>query len=252
MDKQRFEIPYPDEKEMQMEISMILEKGLDPKTSFGTYLMNMYRNIGLRHLFHDWTEILYTLVIALFLLGAMGIGVMEWVPADQLNIYTFIFIGSPLTYFTFAYLFFLNQKQKATYEVEMTCKYNLHQLAAFRMLVFSLFSLMVNGVIILLIAAQKEINVLYAFLISSSALFLFAMAFLYVQLHMKSRQAKWTVACVWVVGNVTAAFYSKDVYQLLLQHIPFYLYGIITVGAAILYIRSLKGLLFSTRMKGLI
>ncbi|MBM7553103.1 hypothetical protein JOC33_002001 [Thalassobacillus pellis] len=252
MNKERIDIPYPDEDSIQMEINTIIAKGLNPKASFGSYLAAIYRSVGFRHLFHDWTEILYTLFITLFVLAVTSMSVMEWIPVEKLNIYTFIFIGSPITYFVFAYVFFVNQKQKATYEVEMTCKYNLHQLAAFRMLVFSVLSMLINSVIILSISLHKSLDILHAFLLSSSALFLFALAFLYVQLHMKSFQAKLTVTGMWVLGNILVSIHSVEFYEAFLQQIPFYIYGLIGIVAAGLYIRSLKGLLFAIRMKGLV
>ncbi|WLD94671.1 hypothetical protein [Alkalihalobacillus sp. AL-G] len=245
-------IPYPDEETISKEVRTIVADGLDPKASFWSYLVTMYRHVGFRHVFHDLTEILFTLFVLVAVLLTFGLSISDWVELENINLYTAIFIWSPITYAVMAYLFIFNQKQKPSYEVEMTCKYNLHQLAAFRMLAFSVISMIMNGVLIYFLMIQQELNYFYAILLSSTSLFVFAVVFLLVQLHAKSPQPKLMIASGWVIGNLVVSYYSTEFYLNFLTHIPFYVYGVIAVSSIVLYYKKLNELLFATRMKGLI
>ncbi len=251
MNKNFQDIPYLNKESMQAEIQMILQKGLDPKVSFWSYLVTMYKQVGLRFMFKDIVEILYTLIIACTVIGAFILSSTKVVDVHQINLYTVIFIWSPITYFVMAYLFFIKQKRKPTYEVEMTCKYNLHQLAAFRMLVFSVISMIMNGLFIYVLLMDNEFSFFYSLLLSSSSLFLFALLFLYVQLHAKSRMSKYVLFFGWIVMNLIASYFSSEIYLFVLKQIPIYIYGVIAIASVVLYVKSLKGLLVLRKMKGL-
>ena len=60
MSKHRVEIDFPDEIIIESQIQKIVSEGIIPRESFYRYLKNMYRKIGLRHIFHDATEIAFT------------------------------------------------------------------------------------------------------------------------------------------------------------------------------------------------
>ena len=252
MSKERYEVPIPEEKFIDEEIQLILRKGLDPKASFWSYLVGMYKQVGLKFIFRDFAEILFTIVIAMVAASALIVGAAETPMMREINLYTLIFAWSPMTYLVMAYLFFMIQKKKPAYEVEMTCKYNLHQMSALRMLVFSIISMIVNGLIISLLMLEHKVNFLYALLLSSSSLFLFALAFLYVMLRTHSGLSKLILFVGWMGGNLLASYYSHEYYLHVLKQIPFYVYGIIVVTGLVLYVKNLKRLLFSRNMKGLI
>ncbi|GAA0433362.1 hypothetical protein GCM10008983_07500 [Lentibacillus halophilus] len=246
------DIPFLNESSKQREISTIITNGLDPKASFWSYLANMYKQVGFRFMFKDFAEILFTLLISIVIVLAFILSSMDYMDTQNVNLYTIIFIWSPVTYLLMAYLFFLNQKKKTTYEVEMTCKYNLHQLAAFRMLAFSVVSMIINGLFIYALNFQHDLNFLYAFLLSSSSLFLFALIFLYVQLHTKTRASKIILLTIWLSSNLLASYYNTNLYMNVLQQIPFYVYGVMAIVSIILYVKNLKEMLLVKKMKGLI
>ncbi|NBJ70698.1 MULTISPECIES: hypothetical protein [Clostridia] len=244
------DIPYLDEKSLQKEISAIITNGLDPKVAFWSYLATIYKQIGLKFLFKDFIEILFTFLITLVIGSAFILSTIDYIHVRNVNLYTIVFIWSPMTYMVMAYLFFVNQKQKTTYEVEMTCKYNFLQLAAFRMLMFSAISMLMNGLFIYALILQYELNFFYAFLLSSTSLFLFAVLFLYVQFHTRTHVSKIILLIVWLGSNLLASYYSMSFYMNFLKQIPFYVYGIIAIVAIVFYLKSLKGLLFTQKMKG--
>lgn len=250
MKNNAWEMPFLDETSRQNEVSAIIHHGLDAKASFWSYLAAMYKQVGLRIMFKDFAETLFTLLLAMVVVLAITVGSMGFFDIGHVNVYTVIFIWSPLTYLAMVCLFFFHQRQKLTYEVEMTCKYNIPQLAAFRMLMFSIVSMIINGLFIYAFVFQQELNVGYAFLLSSSSLFLFALAFLYVQLHTKTRASKIILFVIWLAGNLLASYYNTNLYMSVLKHIPFSVYGMITVVSLVFYVKNLKGLLRIKKVKG--
>ncbi|WP_273130880.1 hypothetical protein [Bacillus weihaiensis] len=251
MKKTSMKVPFPDEETIQQEIQFIVSKGLDPKPSFWSYLSSLYRQVGFRYLFRDATEILFTFILAAIVLIALFMSMTDLVKLEKINVYTFIFICSPVSFAVLAYFFFIHTKQKPTYEVEMTCKYNLHQIAAFRMLVFAVVSLITNGVLLSFFILQERFHYLFAFLLSSSALFLFAIVLLFAQLHVKSKAIRNVLFFLWVGVNLFCSYYSNEVYVFVLNKIPYYVYGIITLSGLIIYIEKVKKLLFTKNVRRL-
>ncbi|KAA0546896.1 hypothetical protein FZW96_12945 [Bacillus sp. BGMRC 2118] len=243
-------IPFPDEDTIQKEIQFIISTGMVKSTKFWPFLFNMYRQVGIRHIFHDLSEILFSAFISVIVLGALGVQLFGLLPVHSVNLYTIIFIGSPVTYAVLVFLFFIRKKESPNFEVEMTCKYNFHQLSAFRMLVFSLFSLVVNVVLLYMISLQLDMNLLYSFLLSSTSLFLFAVSFLYVELQMKDGIKRGVAMIGWVLANLILLFGSNEFYYYLLQHVPFYVLAMIMIVSIYLYVNHLKKLLVSPNRKG--
>ncbi|WP_240378180.1 hypothetical protein [Bacillus piscicola] len=252
MSRKKPHIPFPNEKVMEREIEAIISRGLDPTPSFGRYLLTMYRQIGFRYIFRDATEIAFTLFLSIIILTFLSISVGNYAAFEQGNLYTWIFGWSPALYMIMAYFFFMNKKQSPIYEVEMTCKYNMYQLAAFRMLFFGLVAMLMNGFMIFLIASEYQLNFYFAFILSTTSLFLFATLFLYAQLKMKSLISKLAVIAGWGLINMFLSYFSSEVYQTILQQIPFYVYGVISICGFILYYKHLKKLTVYARAKGVV
>src|SRR5699024_9044638 len=84
--------------------------------------------------------------LSILIFSVMSVG--EYESAHDKSIYAFIFTSSPIMYLAMSLFSFLNAKQNGTYGLEMTCKYDMYQVAAFRMLVFSVISILINLVFI--------------------------------------------------------------------------------------------------------
>ncbi|NLY45064.1 MAG: hypothetical protein GX053_03620 [Tissierella sp.] len=252
MSKDRLEIEYPDDAMIESQIQMIISQGIKPKESFYSYLKKMYRQIGLRHIFHDATEIAFTFFIAISILLFITIGaVRESGVADE-SIYSFIFITSPMIYLTMALVSFVNTKFNGTYELEMTFKFNIYQLAAFRMLIFSIISILVNTMMIYLVAIiNRQMDFLMALMISTTSLFIFSIIFLYGMMKRNTAIKKHLIIGGWILSNLFLTIYSKEFYNTLLIHVPIYVYLLVITGCIYVYIKNLKKLMFSTDLGGI-
>ncbi|MBU3127227.1 hypothetical protein [Clostridium tagluense] len=246
-------IDFPDDSTIKFQINSIVTKGLNPQQSFYSYVKNMYKQIGIRNLFHDITEIVFAVVIILSVL--VFISISSNIPKNIENgsIYSFIFVFSPILYLVISLVSFINTKQKDTYDIEMTCKYNIYQLAAFRMLVFSVFCITFNiSFLYLLSALYKQINFLQAFMISVTSLLLFSITFLYIIFKMHSKFTVYFVIFAWVIINLGVAIFSTEIYNMFLNEIPIYIYLVVTVTCSCVYINNLKKLITFKNIKGVI
>ncbi|RXZ79046.1 hypothetical protein EBB07_24660 [Paenibacillaceae bacterium] len=238
-------IDYPDDAAVALQVQSIVAAGLVRQPSFLTSLKTMHTQLGFKYLFRDWTEIVFVLLLCCAAYGFIGAELFVYsrhFSIDQL--YSFLFILSPLLYLVTAALFFINKRTRDTYDVEMSCKYNIYQLAAFRMLVFSVFGMIVNALgIFVLAAVNHDINPLFALALSGASLFLFANLFLYVLLRIRSRLARNSLIAGWLVFNLSAASLSSSVYLQVLTSIPTFVYMIITFAGVALYCRHLKRLI---------
>lgn len=244
MTKAKLEIDFPDDRLIHSQIQKIVSEGIKPKESFLGYLKTMYHRIGLKYLFHDVTEIAFTFILVISVLLIMYLGAADYLSIHEGNIYTFIFICSPLLYLALALVSFVNSKHKDTYTIEMTCKHNIYQLAAFRMLVFSIVSMIANALLIFLMTlVYYHISIVTAFMISTTSLFLFSILFLYGMVKIHTRLIHLLLSAGWLSGNVLLLRYSKEFYDLLLVNTPTYVYLGILIGCIYIYIRNLNKLI---------
>ncbi|MGM8365429.1 hypothetical protein ACLIBG_08075 [Virgibacillus sp. W0181] len=252
MKKDKFYIDFPDEQTIHEQINYIVSTGMPVKISFFSYLKQMYKQIGLKFIFRDAMELFYitVLLVAVFVYFSFK---AEFLHQLDGKIHAWIFIFSPIIYLTLSVLSLYKLKQNNTYEVEMTCKYNVFQLAAFRMLVFSLICLGINGIIIgVLSVSYQKINFLQAFSLSTVSLFLFSTAFLFALTKMQSNFTKYSFIFGWLAINFLFVFYSKEVYKTILINIPMYIYiGFVAVFVW-LYIKNLKKLITYRNSEGVV
>jgi hypothetical protein len=134
----------------------------------------------------------------------------------------------------------------------MTCKYNVYQLAAFRMFMFSIFAMLANGVIIFWLATEFSIHFPFAFLLSVASLFLFAAAFLYVLLYVPTKSGKIALFISWIAANLFLSYMNSYVYQAFLLNVPYFIYIIIGMAAMYIYVHQLKLFFVKTNIKGVL
>lgn len=252
MKKEKLTIDYPDEQTIKSQIELIISKGVTKPKSFPKYLREMYQQLGFRYLFRDATELIFVVLLAVsvFLFGAFQAIENEM---QVSKMYSFIFILSPILYILIATLFLVNVSRKSTFEVEMTCKYHVFQLAAFRMLVFSIVSVLINICLIIFLSMIIHTFKLFeALLISISSLSVFATIYLYVLQKFKSRFASYVMIAGWLMINFIPAVYSLEFYTFVLSQIPIYLYVVVSLGCLFVYLFRLKKFITFRNIEGVL
>ncbi|MGL4912666.1 MAG: hypothetical protein ACRC3Y_09570 [Romboutsia sp.] len=235
---ENFNIEMPDDFEIKQQINIILDKGLHEKQSFYSYIKIMYKNIGIKNLFHDLSELIFigVLLISILAFGIIRININGQIMLEQ--IYTFIFIISPLFYLVTNLFSFISIKENNTYEMEMVCKYNLYQVSSLRMLVFSVLSILINSVV--LIGLYNKIDIMRGIMISITSVFLFSSILLYAVVKLNSPIRRYIVIGGWVLINLIFIQLSVNEYSMVLQNIPIVVYLGVSFVCIYAYISNIK------------
>lgn len=249
MDKEKFHIPFPDERTIQNQIDQIVAASVKPRESFFTYLKSMYQQVGIKHLFSDRSELMFILFTMITLLSIFFTNA-ELERARVEDVYAFIFLISPVLFISFSVYTYSNKVINATYDVEMACKYNVYQIIAFRMLVFSVIATLVNLLAIFFIAAvYDDIQFMRAIMISITGLFTFSIIFLYTLMKRHSTVIAAITIVGWIIGNLLLKILDDTLYNGILVNLPLFIYAIILIGSITFYIHLLKRLVHFRRTK---
>ncbi|NLP52598.1 hypothetical protein [Bacillus sp. RO1] len=251
MERERFKIEYPTEVEMKGQIESIIKKGLQKKQSFPAFLHEMYRHIGWRYVFRDATEVSFLTVIMMSLLVFVLYGFNG--NAMNTQLYSLIFTLSPMFYFVIASTLLVHARMKPAFELEMTFKYHVFQLAAFRMLVFSVIGLGLNVVLMTIISEMfSSIHIMEALMLSLCSLSIFGSIHLYSMQKRKGKLVSYVWFSAWIVGNGTLVMFDSIAYSLFLSSVPVYVYAILITLSVYFYIRNLKRLITFRNVEGVL
>lgn len=203
----------------------------------------MYQQVGIKHLFSDRSELTFILITAITLLILFFIR-PDPATAQMEDLYAFIFLISPVLFIVLSIYTYTNKITNATYEVEMVCKYNVFQIIAFRMLVFSVITILVNSLTIFFIVRVYDyIQFFRAFMISTSGLFIFSVVFLYILMRRRTKVVATVMIFAWLIGNLLLRFMNNKLYSDILVNLPLFIYGIIIIISIFIYINFLKRLI---------
>jgi hypothetical protein len=226
----------PHEKDQAIEY--ILSKGLTRPKSLWRHLVDMYRAIGLRHLFLDTVQ--PALMAAAFMAGFVALNPL---PPEQYR-HAALFAAAPV-FFIFAVLLTeaAERRNGALYELKMTCKYTLLQITAFRLLGFSL-----AGTVLCTLAGLSggfpDVHAFFrALSLSLCSLFLCSFQSLFV---MRRFNRKWIHAApvlLWAAIGVLPAWLFGRQWESFLTRIPVAVTLTIAAVSFALFLRELKTLI---------
>ena len=248
MDKKKFTIPLPDEHIIQSQIERIVSSGITQKKTFSAYLKSMVQQVGIRQLFSDRLELGFILFSALALLISF---LVVQGPIQTERLYAYIFLASPILFLAFAIHTYINKIQNTTYELEMACKYNVYQVIAFRMLAFSIISIVVNTIAIAFIATiYDDIQFIRALMISITALFIFSILFLYALMKRRSTIIVATTIVGWILGNLLLRMTDNELYGDLILQLPITVYALVLISCLYVYMKYVSKLIHFKQTEG--
>lgn len=250
MNKEKFHIPLPDENTIQMQIQQIVDRGLPKKKSFMSYLKSMYRHIGLRHLFSDRIEYAITFITAITYI-IITFYQPERSEIDEYYLYGLIFLLSPILFIALSIYTYSNKIICGTFELEMSCKYNVFQIIVFRMLVFSIIAILLNtATILLMILKYEHIQFFRAFMISNTGLFTFSVLFLFIMMKRRSKIVALATIGGWMLINLILLSVNSSVYREIVFNLPLIVYALVILGTSYFYLKSLNRLIQYQQAEG--
>ncbi|WP_020615022.1 hypothetical protein [Paenibacillus daejeonensis] len=251
MNKEKLVIPYPDEEGIQNEVERILASSMPPRRSFADYITLMLREVGLRHLFRDWTELTYVSLITISLLALMMTAYGSAASPVPAMTYVLLFTLSPVLYLSIALLFFAGKRDQETYQVEMVCKYNVYQLSALRMLVFGTAAIAVNTVGVGIGSwLLPHLDPIKGWLISMASLLLFGTAFLVFMRQSSGKVMRVLFIAGWLVMNLLLYQFNEFFYTVILNRIPLLGYAIWIVACGWYFVRCVRMLVTIHQKEG--
>lgn len=230
------------------ELETIVDVGVRNKVSFFHYLKQSFKDLGVKNIFHDKYELIVISMIGLFI---MVVSMSNLRHAEMAAIYKVTFTIAPILYLCVVLFSLYNSKEHGVFEIEMTCKYNLYQLAALRMFSFSIISMVVNTASIMIVGTLfKGIDIVRMIMISVTGLFLFSMVFLFSLIKFKGKIVRVLVIVAWFAANLILGSVESEVYLKFLWEAPLYIHFMVTILCAILYVHNLNQLIHYRRKKG--
>ncbi len=228
----------PSQYEKDKAIEDILSKGLSKPKSLLGYLGNLYSALGLRYIFFDMAFPIVMTVIA-----TIGFIVLYPLTLKQ-HLYATLFAIAPL-FFIFMVLFTETMEQiNRLYELKMTCKYTIQQIAAFRVLCFSLLGTILCTFISLYFS---QLLVAYSFFktvsLSLCALFLCAFLTIFLMRHFNWKWIHFSAMLLWIMISFMPIWISGERWELFLSQIPAAITMFVAVIACNLFLMEIKKLM---------
>lgn len=194
-------IEYPTDAEREASIQMILAAGLKERRTFRQTLADLCRAVGLRGTLFGIGDcvLLSVLLTGCALLPLTAVLCRRGDPKELLYPLT---ASAPLLYAALLLLTFWKEEQLGTRELKMTVRYDLRQLTAMRLILFSAMAAAGNTILAAGAAVWWRDALLFTQLLSLSlgALFLYVAATLAGLLYLPARMqallpAAWCVLC---------------------------------------------------------
>ncbi|WP_153733045.1 hypothetical protein [Sporosarcina obsidiansis] len=248
MNKENFQVPELDEHLVQSQIKQIVEQSVAAKPTFSRQMNTMYSQISMRQIFADRKELSFIFLIGVLLFGWLFF-IQQHLESEA--VYTGLFLISPVLFLGFSLYSYWTRVEQDTYEVEMACKFNVYQLMAFRMLAFSVLSILVNSFFIALVAqVHPNIHFIRALMISLTSLFIFSNLFLWTLMKRHSLVTTAAMVFGWIFSNLLLHYGMGSLYGELLVQIPIVIYVLVLLGSLYVYGGLLKKYFDLRQMKG--
>lgn len=216
-------IPYPSEQEIEKQISHILKKSLPTQKTFFNEMKSLFQQVGWRYLLPNRNEWIFTIIaiVALSIFMFVTVNTKNELSESQ---YAVLFMFSPFLFASLSLYSFIEKRESATFELEMTTKFTVFQLIAIRMLTYSGLAIFINTSIVLVLANRLQLNFLHVWLLSLAGLFLFAAGLLFVMNAGNLLVKTITYICGWISLNCALVFYAKSAYVQLISSLPNIIY----------------------------
>lgn len=213
-------------------ISHILSEGLEQPEGIRDFMKRMYGTLGVINLFYDLYQ-----VILLVILVLVGLVLLLAVNLDGYT-YTTLFLLSPLFFVAVVSLTEWMERSNPLYELKMTLKYTVKDMIIFRILCYSLISVVFS--VVLSIGAASVLDSWRALSIAFSSLFLCTLLTIVIARRMNHHLNYLISFGVWSVMNLVPLLLFGGRWEMILSQIPLGLTVIVIMGLIYLYVKELK------------
>jgi hypothetical protein len=236
-------IPMPSEQEKKVHIVSIVAEALPPKRSFSGEVLRLFQSIGLKYAFASVLDavaaaILVSLVVG-FTASIYSNAMYTNILGDDHFIFAPILFFAPILYFTLLTFTAWKERMCGTWEVLMSCRYNLKYLTALRVIVVSASGLLFLPLITLPLAGTgKYLPILIG---AFCAMFLYSCLTLLFLLISESFAFQLVLPILWVsVWGILLFGITPLGVERFLAGIPLAVSGGLAVSLLLLYLAELR------------
>lgn len=228
----------PSRYEKDIEIKNILSRGLSKPKSLWGYLDDLCRALGFRYIFFDMAH-------AMIMTAAAAAGFIIMYPGmPERHIHAALFSAAPIFFIFIVLLTETAEKVNGLYELKMTCKYTVQQIAGFRVLCFSLMGAVFCTVASLYFSRLSAgYDFLSTFSLSLCALFLCTFLTIFI---VRRSGGKWNhlfAMLLWMAISLLPPRLLGERWELFLTQIPVAVTASVAVAACALFLMEIKKLM---------
>lgn len=224
-----------EEKEQNLRLAEELA-GMPKDTGVNSFLWDMFRGIGLGHLYAGMADILAVSFFIAVLCMYLGFRIVGGGLADACST---VFTAAPVLYAAMFGLSMVKERQNQTYEQLMSYKYTFFHLLTARMFANSLLGIGLNLAYAAVMALRYSADFLRLAVTAFASLMIFSLL-----LAMGIQQGKrmgWGAAAGggWLLGNLLLLQMASEWYGKMMEGIPVLLLAAAGGIAAVVYVRQL-------------
>lgn len=224
------------ERERDIAIEFILDKGLVKPKSIFACIAEMVRNIGLRYIFWDtWYSIFFAAVtiagVSLFFFAA-----------SEGERYSVAVATAPLLFLAITVFAEISERLGGLYELKQTCRYTIRQITAMRIICYSIAGLVFTTVISAFTASGSG-EFLSLLILSLAALLLCAALILTAMRFIRSPWATAILSGIWILANTVLTFSGIVQWENILSNVSLTIPCIIAAVSAAIFMHQASKLL---------
>ncbi|KOF09206.1 hypothetical protein AC739_15900 [Planococcus glaciei] len=178
MTEDNWNIPYPDDQEIERQAALIVQKALPAKPSFFKAMKGIKNQMGWQYLFPNRSETVFASLLMAVTIFCIWLITSESKSISS-SLYGYVFFASPISLLLLTAYAFYEKWEKQTFELEMTMKVTIFQVIAVRILIFSGIALLINMTAALVMALNFDVDFLRIWIISLTGLFGFSSGLLW-------------------------------------------------------------------------
>ena len=225
-------------EEQRNAIATIISQGLTRPVSTGAFLWGMYRNLGLRVIFFEAASgILLSFAVAALYVLTLAVSLV-WLELSGF-FYTALFLFSPTLFISLTLSTEAIERIDGIYDLKMTCRYTIRQIAAFRFLCFSVIGTVFAVAGSYIVYMYADIGYLLGGL-SIALCSLFLCSLLLIHVMRRWREGWYLGTAIWVGAGMVPLILFRQRWEVFLSQLP----PAITLGVAaiacVLFLREIK------------
>ena len=234
-------IDYPTKAETDEQISAILQRVM-PRKRFFASMQELFFQVGLRRIFIGMSPLFF---ILFFYAASFCLFLYKFYQSSyvQENGYGLFFFLSPISFLLVYLLSICKEKEDGVFEVQMSCRYTYFELFTFRMIAFSLLCLLLSFAFSGIFSYDGSTWDFWKMYSLSACSQLLVSLLLLVPFRKSPLLCVGFAGFIWLGGFFTYFWFHQEM-EYLLRLLPDFLFGLLALLFAVLYILRLRTLFF--------